>query len=242
VRSGIRRGARPGAAEPGSIRRPGTASRLDERFVLGSSRRGLGQGRTERSRLGWSVRARDRAAVSNTWWPRRGSPAGNRRRLLGRGQVVLLLGDAGLGKTRMLAELLARRDDVTRLEGASPTGRLARSVRRAAPHLARGGRVRCRARRSDQAQGGRVHSRGGRTGPPVPGLCSRSAGAGRRTRAARALGHELSDRMQDAFVRGRGARRDATTGLGSTTHWAIERPASSPNGCSLTDRSAARAA
>ena len=36
----------------------------------------------------------------------------------GRGQVVLLVGDAGLGKTRMLAELLSLAgDDVTRLEG-----------------------------------------------------------------------------------------------------------------------------
>ncbi len=114
------------AAEPGSIAiGPGTASRLDERFVLEPLGEVTVKGRSEpvtASRLGRPA-ARHGAAVSHAPGRSRGrARAGCGRRSAdlraGRGQVVLVVGDAGLGKTRMLAELLSLAgDDVTRLEG-----------------------------------------------------------------------------------------------------------------------------
>ena len=113
------------AAEPGSIAiGPGTASRLDERFVLEPLGEVSVKGRSE------PVVASRLVGPRPVTEPPSRTPLvgrdGELRRLQsavadlrsGRGQVVLVVGDAGLGKTRMLAELLSLAgDDVTRLEG-----------------------------------------------------------------------------------------------------------------------------
>ncbi|HET8526408.1 MAG TPA: AAA family ATPase [Actinomycetota bacterium] len=113
-----------GAAEPGSIAvGPGTASRLAERFVMEPIGEVAVKGRAEP------------VAASRLVGPRPAAEPPARTRLVGRdreveqlrsavddlragrGQVLLLVGDAGLGKTRMLSELRALGPDVTWLEG-----------------------------------------------------------------------------------------------------------------------------
>ena len=113
------------AAQPGSIAiGPTTASRLDERFVLEPLGEVTVKGRSEPVAASRLVGPRP-----VTEPPSRTPLVGRERELArlgtavadlraGRGQVVLVVGDAGLGKTRMLAELLSLAgDDVTRLEG-----------------------------------------------------------------------------------------------------------------------------
>jgi class 3 adenylate cyclase len=113
------------AAEPGSIAiGPGTASRLDERFVLEP----LGEV-SVKGRTGPVVASRLVGPRPVTEPPSRTPLVGRDAELgrletavadlrSGRGQVVLVVGDAGLGKTRMLTELLSLAgDDVNRLEG-----------------------------------------------------------------------------------------------------------------------------
>jgi len=113
------------AARPGSIAiGPGTASRLDERFVLEPLGEVTVKGRSEPVTASRLVGPRP-----VTEPPSRTPLVGREREVArlgaavadlraGRGQVVLLVGDAGLGKTRMLAELLSLAgEDVTRLEG-----------------------------------------------------------------------------------------------------------------------------
>jgi class 3 adenylate cyclase len=113
------------AAEPGSIAiGPGTASRLDERFVLEPLGQVTVKGRTEPITASRLVGPRP-----VTEPPSRTPLVGRDRELAqleaavadlraGRGQVVLVVGDAGLGKTRMLAELVSLADeDIARLEG-----------------------------------------------------------------------------------------------------------------------------
>jgi class 3 adenylate cyclase len=112
-------------AQPGSIAiGPGTASRLDERFVLEPLGEVTVKGRSEPVMASRLVGPRP-----VTEPPSRTPLVGREREVArlrtavadlraGRGQVVLLVGDAGLGKTRMLAELLSLAgEDVTRLEG-----------------------------------------------------------------------------------------------------------------------------
>jgi class 3 adenylate cyclase len=112
-------------AQPGSIAiGPGTASRLDERFVLEPLGEVTVKGRSEPVTASRLVGPRP-----VTEPPSRTPLVGREREVArmrtavadlraGRGQVVLLVGDAGLGKTRMLAELLSLAgEDVTRLEG-----------------------------------------------------------------------------------------------------------------------------
>ncbi len=111
-------------AEPGSIAvGPGTASRLAERFVLEP----IGD---------VSVKGREGpVAASRLVGPRPAAEPPSRTRLVGRdqeverlrsavddlragrGQVLMLIGDAGLGKTRMLSELRTLGLEVTWLEG-----------------------------------------------------------------------------------------------------------------------------
>ena len=113
------------AAEPGSIAiGPGTASRLDERFVLEPLGEVAVKGRSEPVSASRLVGSR-----SVTEPPSRTPLVGRDRELArletavadlraGRGQVVLVVGDAGLGKTRMLAELVSLAgEDIARLEG-----------------------------------------------------------------------------------------------------------------------------
>jgi len=113
------------AAEPGSIAiGPGTASRLDERFVLEPLGEVTVKGRSEPVSASRLVGPR-----SVTEPPSRTPLVGRDRELArletaaadlraGRGQVVLVVGDAGLGKTRMLAELLSLAgEEIARLEG-----------------------------------------------------------------------------------------------------------------------------
>ena len=113
------------AAEPGSIAiGPGTASRLDERFVLEPLGEVSVKGRTEPVVASRLVGPRPvTEPPSRTPLVGRHAELGRLETAVadlrsGRGQVVLLVGDAGLGKTRMLAELLSLAGDgVTRLEG-----------------------------------------------------------------------------------------------------------------------------
>ncbi|HEY7661000.1 MAG TPA: adenylate/guanylate cyclase domain-containing protein [Actinomycetota bacterium] len=113
------------AAEPGAIAiGPGTASRLAERFVLEPLGDIAVKGRTEP------------VVASRLVGPRPATEPPSRTPLVGRdgevarlegavadlragrGQVLLLVGDAGLGKTRMLAELLTLAgEEATWLEG-----------------------------------------------------------------------------------------------------------------------------
>jgi len=113
------------AAEPGSIAiGPGTASRLVERFVLEPMGDVPVKGRTEPvvasrlvgPRLVTEPPSRTPLVGRDAELARLGTAIADLRS--GRGQVVLLVGDAGLGKTRMLTELLSLAgDDVTWLEG-----------------------------------------------------------------------------------------------------------------------------
>src|SRR5262245_22498949 len=114
-----------GAAEPGAIAvGPGTATRLAERFVLEPLGEVAVKGRTEPVSASRLVGPRPAAE------PPPGTPLFGRDAELaqlaesnadlgaGRGQVLLVVGDAGLGKTRMLAELRALSGgDVTWLDG-----------------------------------------------------------------------------------------------------------------------------
>jgi class 3 adenylate cyclase len=204
-----------GAAEPGSIAiGPGTASRLDERFVLEPMGEVPVKGRSEP------------VAASRLVGPRPVTEPPSRTPLVGRvaelarlgtaiadlrsgrGQAVLLVGDAGLGKTRMLAELRSLAgDDVTWLEGrcvsygaGSPYGpfvellRTWLGVEEAEPELAVRTKLRARAGALLGATQERVLLYLGlllsiRLEPDVErDLLALSA-------------DELSGRMQDAFVR-----------------------------------------
>jgi len=114
-----------GAAEPGAIAiGPGTASRLAERFVLEPLGEVTVKGRSEPVTASRLVGPRPVAE------PPPGTPLFGRDAELarleeanadlraGRGQVLLVVGDAGLGKTRTLAELRALSgEDVTWLDG-----------------------------------------------------------------------------------------------------------------------------
>ncbi|MGA9160309.1 MAG: adenylate/guanylate cyclase domain-containing protein, partial [Actinomycetota bacterium] len=113
------------AADPGSIAiGPGTAARLDERFVLEP----LGEVAVK-GRAGPVVASRLVGPRPVTEAPSRTPLVGRDGELArleaatgdlrsGRGQVLLLVGDAGLGKTRMLTELRSLGgEDVTWLEG-----------------------------------------------------------------------------------------------------------------------------
>ena len=104
------------AAEPGSIAiGPGTASRLDERFVLEPLGEVSVKGRTEPVVASRLVGPRPvTEPPSRTPLVGRDAELGRLETAVadlrsGRGQVVLVVGDAGLGKTRMLAELLVAR-------------------------------------------------------------------------------------------------------------------------------------
>jgi hypothetical protein len=111
-------------AEPGSIAiGPATASRLAERFVLEPIGDVAVKGRAEPVAASTLVGPRP-AAEPPSRTPlvgrdaeleRLGSAVEDLR--AGRGQVLLLVGDAGLGKTRMLTELRSLGPDVTWLEG-----------------------------------------------------------------------------------------------------------------------------
>ena len=113
------------AADPGSIAiGPGTAARLDERFVLEPLGEVAVKGRTEpivASRLVGprpvtEPPSRTPLVGRDTELARLQAAIGDLRS--GRGQVLLLVGDAGLGKTRMLAELRSLGgEDLTWLEG-----------------------------------------------------------------------------------------------------------------------------
>jgi class 3 adenylate cyclase len=113
-----------GAADPGSIAvGPGTASRLAERFVLEPMGDVPVKGRTEPVAASRLVGPRP-AAEPPSRTPlvgrdpeldRLGAAVDDLR--AGRGQVLLLVGDAGLGKTRMLSELRGLSPDLTWLEG-----------------------------------------------------------------------------------------------------------------------------
>jgi class 3 adenylate cyclase len=113
------------AAEPGSIAiGPGTASRLDERFVLEPLGEVTVKGRTAPVTASRLVGPRP-ATEPPSRTPLVGRE-GELARLTGaiadlragRGQVLVVVGDAGLGKTRTLTELLSLAgEDVTRLEG-----------------------------------------------------------------------------------------------------------------------------
>jgi class 3 adenylate cyclase len=115
------------AAEPGSIAiGPGTASRLVERFVLEPLGEITVKGRSEpvtASRLVGprpvtEPPSRTPLVGRDGEFARLETAVGDLRS--GRGQVLLLVGDAGLGKTRMLAELRSLAgDEVTWLEGRS---------------------------------------------------------------------------------------------------------------------------
>jgi class 3 adenylate cyclase len=113
-----------GAAAPGSIAvGPGTASRLAERFVLEPIGDVAVKGRTEPVAASRLVGTRP-AAEPHSRTPLVGRDAEIERLRsaihdvrAGRGQVLLLIGDAGLGKTRMLSELRDLGPDVTWLEG-----------------------------------------------------------------------------------------------------------------------------
>jgi class 3 adenylate cyclase len=113
------------AAEPGSIAiGPGTASRLDERFVLEPLGEVTVKGRSEAVSASRLVGPRP-VTEPPSRMPlvgRDGELARLRTAVAdlrsGRGQVVLVVGEAGLGKTRMLAELRSLAgDEVTWLEG-----------------------------------------------------------------------------------------------------------------------------
>ena len=113
------------AADPGSIAiGPGTAARLGERFVLEPLGEVAVKGRTEpivASRLVGprpvtEPPSRTPLVGRDAELARLQAAAGDLRS--GRGQVLLLVGDAGLGKTRMLAELRSLGgEDITWLEG-----------------------------------------------------------------------------------------------------------------------------
>jgi class 3 adenylate cyclase len=113
-----------GAAEPGSIAvGPGTASRLAERFVLEPIGDVAVKGRTGPVAGSRLVGPRP-AAEPHPRTPLVGREAEIERLRsaihdvrAGRGQVLLLVGDAGLGKTRMLSVLRDLGPDVTWLEG-----------------------------------------------------------------------------------------------------------------------------
>lgn len=113
------------AAEPGTIAiGPGTASRLAERFVLEPLGEIAVKGRSEPVTASRLVGPRP-AAEPPSRTPLVGRDAELARLQgavadlhAGRGQVLLLVGDAGLGKTRMLAELRhLSGEDATWLEG-----------------------------------------------------------------------------------------------------------------------------
>jgi class 3 adenylate cyclase len=112
------------AAEPGAIAvGPGTASRLAERFVLEPLGDVPVKGRTEPIPASRLVGPRPAAEppsriplVGRDPELERLSAAVEDLRA-GRGQVLLLVGDAGLGKTRMLSELRGLSPDLTWLEG-----------------------------------------------------------------------------------------------------------------------------
>jgi class 3 adenylate cyclase len=113
-----------GAAEPGSIAvGPGTAARLAERFVLEPMGDVAVKGRTETVAASRLVGPRPVAEPPSRTPLVGRDPEVQRLRSAvddlraGRGQVLLLVGDAGLGKTRMLSELRALGPDVTWLEG-----------------------------------------------------------------------------------------------------------------------------
>jgi class 3 adenylate cyclase len=114
-----------GAAEPGTIAiGPGTASRLAERFVLEPLGEVAVKGRSQPVVASRLVGSRP-AAEPPSRTPLFGRDAELARLeeseadlRAGRGHVLLVVGDAGLGKTRMLAELRALSgEDVTWLEG-----------------------------------------------------------------------------------------------------------------------------
>ena len=113
-----------GAAEPGAIAvGPGTASRLAERFVLEPMGDVPVKGRTEPVAASRLVGPR-LAAEPPSQTPLVGRDPELERLSVavedlraGRGQVLLLVGDAGLGKTRMLSELRGLSPDLTWLEG-----------------------------------------------------------------------------------------------------------------------------
>jgi class 3 adenylate cyclase len=113
------------AAEPGTIAiGPGTASRLAERFVLEPLGDVAVKGRSEpvvASRLVGPRPATEpppRTPLFGRDPELEMLEESNADLRAGRGQVLLVIGDAGLGKTRMLAELRALSgEDVTWLEG-----------------------------------------------------------------------------------------------------------------------------
>jgi class 3 adenylate cyclase len=115
------------AAEPGSIAiGPGTASRLVERFVLEPlgeiTVKGRGEPVTASRLVGprpvTEPPSRTPLVGRDGEFARLDAAVGDLR--AGRGQVLLLVGDAGLGKTRMLAELRSLAgDEITWLEGRS---------------------------------------------------------------------------------------------------------------------------
>jgi class 3 adenylate cyclase len=113
------------AAEPGAIAiGAGTASRLAERFVLEPVGEVTVKGRSEPVSASRLVGPRPAAEPppQTTLFGRDAELArleeANADLRAGRGQVLLVIGDAGLGKTRMLFELRALSDDdVTWLEG-----------------------------------------------------------------------------------------------------------------------------
>lgn len=113
------------AAEPGAIAiGAGTASRLADRFVLEPLGEVTVKGRSEPVSTSRLVGPRPAAEPppQTTLFGRDAELArleeANADLRAGRGQVLLVIGDAGLGKTRMLFELRALSDDdVTWLEG-----------------------------------------------------------------------------------------------------------------------------
>ena len=114
---------------------------------------------------------------SSRRWPRRG-----RRRGRPRGRVVLITGEAGIGKTRLVAELARR----ARRRGGARGGRRGRRRRRRGPARscgrsspgARDGRAAAAAPRGLARRAGQARSRTGRgAGPPGPRRWRR-AGAG----------------------------------------------------------------
>ena len=207
------------AAQPGSIAiGPGTASRLDERFVLEPLGDITVKGRSEPVTASRLVGPRP-----VTEPPSRTPLVGREREVArletavadlraGRGQVVLLVGDAGLGKTRMLAELLSLAgEDVTRLEGrcvsygaGSPYGpfvellRTWLGVEETDTELAVRTKLRARA-------GALLGAAQDRTLPCLGLILSIRLEQDVERELLALSADELSDRVQDAFTRWAGA-------------------------------------
>jgi class 3 adenylate cyclase len=243
-----------GVAEPGSIAvGPGTASRLAERFVLEPIGDVGVKGRTEPVPASRLVGPRPWAEPPSRT-PLVGRDAEVKRLVsavedlqAGRGQVLLVVGDAGLGKTRMLSELRALGPDVTWLEGrcvsygaGDPYGPFVELLRtwlgvdEAEPELAVRTKLRARA-------GALLGIKAESTLPYLGLLLSIKLEPDVERELLSLSADDLADRMQDAFV----TWAEALASTGSLVlavddlHWAdATTRALAERLLALTDRSA----